>query len=116
MPLVTSSEDAKQRKDNLMIARAGIIAALGLMLAPLTAQAGEATVVLDVHHAYCNLCPSIVKKTLEQVKGVTTVTIGQADANGNMLATIKFDDDQGSPAEMIKATTDRGYPAEVTKG
>ena len=98
-----------------MIARAGIIAALGLMLAPLTAQAGEATVVLDVHHAYCNLCPSIVKKTLEQVKGVTNVSVGEADAKGDMLATVKFEDAKGSPAAMIKATTDRGYPAEVSK-
>ena len=98
-----------------MIARAGIIAALGLMLAPLTAQAGEATVVLDVHHAYCNRCPSIVKKTLEQVKGVTNVIVGEADAKGDILATVKFEDAQGSPAAMIKATTDRGYPAEVSK-
>ena len=98
-----------------MIARPGILAAFGLMLAPLPAQAAEATVVLDVHHAYCNLCPTIVKKTLEQVKGVTDVTVGRADANGDMSATIKFDDAQGSAESMIKATTDRGYPAEVSK-
>ena len=55
MPRVTSSEDAKQGKDHLMIVRAGIFAAFGLMLAPMTAQAGEATVVLNVHHAYCVL-------------------------------------------------------------
>ena len=66
MPLVTSSEDAKQGKDNLMIVRAGIFAAFGLMLAPLTAQAGEATVVLSVHHADCNLVRAIVKNTLER--------------------------------------------------
>ena len=65
-----------------MIVRAGIFAAFGLMLAPLTAQAGEATVVLDVHHADCVLCGPIVKNTLDQVKGVTTVSVGQADANG----------------------------------
>jgi mercuric ion binding protein len=99
-----------------MIARAGILAAFGLMVAPLAAQAGEATVVLDVHHAYCQLCPSIVKKTLEHVNGVTNVTVGEADANGNMLATIKYDDGQGSAEAMIKATTDHGYPAEVAKG
>ena len=48
-----------------MIARAGIFAAFGLMLGPLTAQAGEATVVLDVHHAYCSYVGPIVKNTLE---------------------------------------------------
>jgi mercuric ion binding protein len=91
----------------------GIFVAFGLLLAPLTAHAGEATTALNVHHAYCALCPSIVKKTLEHVKGVTSVTVGQADANGDMLATIKFDDAQASPAVMIKATTGQGYPAEI---
>jgi len=99
-----------------MTVRAALFAASGLLLAPLAAQAGEATVVLDVHHAYCQLCPLIVKNTLEHVKGVTNVTIGQADANGNMTATIKYDDAQGSPAAMVKAATDQGYPSEVGKG
>ena len=36
-----------------MIVRAGIFFAFGLMLAPMTAQAGEVTVVLSVHHADC---------------------------------------------------------------
>ena len=38
-----------------------------------------------------------------------------ADAKGDMLATIKFDDAQTSPAAMIKATTGQGYPAEISK-
>ena len=92
-----------------------MFAALAMLLTPLAAHAGEATTVLDVHHAYCALCASIVKKTLEHVKGVTNVTVGQADANGDMLATIKFDDAQASPASMIKATTGQGYPAEIAK-
>jgi copper chaperone CopZ len=103
-----------QRKDKIMIARAGIFAALGLLLAPVGAEAADATVVLNVHHAYCQLCPSIVKKTLEGVSGVTNVAVGDADAKGDMLATVKYDDAQGSPAAMIKAATGRGYPAEVS--
>lgn len=98
-----------------MKTRIGILAALGMLLAPFAARAGEATTVLNVHHAYCALCPSIVKKTLEHVKGVTSVTVGQADANGDMLASIKFDDAQASPAAMIKATAGQGYPAEIAK-
>jgi mercuric ion binding protein len=100
----------------MMIARTAMLAAFGLMLAARTAHANEATVVLDVHHAYCQLCPSIVKKTLESVQGVTKVSVGEADASGDMLATVKYDDAKGSPAAMVKATTDRGYPAEVSKG
>jgi mercuric ion binding protein len=99
-----------------MIVRAGMFAALGLLLAPVGAEAGDATVVLNVHHASCQLCPSIVKKTLEGVSGVTNVAVGEADAKGDMSATIKFDDARASPEAMIKATTDRGYPAEVSKG
>ncbi len=99
-----------------MTVRAALFVASGLLLAPLAAQAGEATVVLDVHHAYCQLCPSIVKNTLEHAKGVTNVTVGQADANGKMTATIKYDDAEGSLTAMIKAATDQGYPAEVAKG
>jgi mercuric ion binding protein len=91
-----------------MIVRTGMFAALGLLLAPAGAQAAEATVVLNVHHAYCALCPSIVKKTLEGVNGVTSVAVGDADAKGDMLATIKYDDALGSPTAMIKAATDRG--------
>jgi mercuric ion binding protein len=97
-----------------MNTRAGLFAAFGIVVAPLAAHAGEATVALDVHHAYCRLCPSIVKKTLEHVNGVMSVAVGQADADGNMLATVKYDEAQGSPAAMIKAATDQGYPAEFS--
>jgi mercuric ion binding protein len=97
-----------------MNVRATLFAPLGLLLTSFAAYAGEATVVLDVHHAYCPLCPSIVKNTLEHVKGVTNVVVGRADGNGDMSATITYDDSQGSPAAMIKAATDHGYPAEVS--
>ncbi|EFI53237.1 MULTISPECIES: hypothetical protein [Afipia] len=51
----------------------GTFAALGMLLAPLAAQAGQATVILDVHHAGCVLCGPIVKSALAHVKGVTGV-------------------------------------------
>ncbi len=98
-----------------MIARAAIFAAFGLMLAPLTAQAAEATVVLDIHHAGCVLCGPIVKSTLVHVKGVTTVSVSQADGNADVTAIVTYDNAQTSPEAMIKAATDRGYPAEVSK-
>jgi mercuric ion binding protein len=87
---------------------------MGVLVAPLAAHAGEATVVLDVHHAYCRLCPSIVKKTLEHVNGVMSVAVGQADGDGNMMSTVKYDDALGSPTAMIKAATDQGYPTEIS--
>ena len=48
----------------------GTFAALCMLLAPIAAQAGQATVVLDVHHAGCVLCGPIVKSTLAHVKEI----------------------------------------------
>lgn len=93
----------------------GIVAALGMLLAPFAAQAGQATVVLDVHHAGCVLCGPIVKSTLAHIRGVTSVSVSQADGNADVMATITYDNAQTSPAAMIKATTGQGYPAEVSK-
>ena len=98
-----------------MRTRIGIFAALGMTLAPVAAQAGQATVELDVHHAGCVLCGPIVKSTLAHVKGVTSVSVSQADGNADVVATINYDNAQTSPAAMIKATTSQGYPAEVSK-
>ncbi len=93
----------------------GIVVALGLFAAPLAARAGEATVVLTVHHAGCVLCGPIVKSTLTHVKGVSGVTVSQADAMADVTATVTYDAAVTSPGAMIKATTDHGYPAEVAK-
>ena len=98
-----------------MKTRIGMFAALSLALAPIAAQAGQTTVVLDVHHAGCVLCGPIVKSTLAHVKGVTGVSVSQADGNADVMVTITYDNAQTSPAVMIKATTARGYPAEVSK-
>ncbi len=93
----------------------GIFAALGMLLAPIAAQAEQATVVLDVHHAGCVLCGPIVKSTLTHVKGVTNVSVSQADGDADVTATVTYDNAQTSPAAMIKATTGQGYPADVSK-
>lgn len=93
----------------------GILAALGLFVAPVLAQAGEATVVLNVHHAGCVLCGPIVKSTLAHVKGVSGVTVSQANGDADVTATVSYDPAVASPQAMIRATTDQGYPSEVAK-
>ena len=93
----------------------GIVVALGLFAAPLAARAGEATVVLTVHHAGCVLCGPIVESTLVHVKGVTGVKVSQADGMADVNATVHYDAAVTSPSAMIKATTNQGYPAEVAK-
>ena len=93
----------------------GIFAMLGMLLAPYGAQAGQATVILDVHHAGCVLCGPIVKSTLAHVKGVIGVSVSQADGNADVMATVTYDNAQTSPAVMIQATSGQGYPAEISK-
>ena len=92
-----------------------MLAALGGLAVPLAAQAGEATVVLTVHHAGCVLCGPIVKSALAHVKGVSGVTVSQADAMADVTATVSYDAAVTSAAAMIKATSNQGYPAEVAK-
>jgi periplasmic mercuric ion binding protein len=97
-------------KDRLTVA---LIALLGL--APLTAQAAEQTVVLNVHHANCALCGPIVKTALERVNGVKAVTVSQADAMADVVAKVTFDDSAASVPTLIAATTNAGYPADLAK-
>ena len=59
---------------------------LGLLLAPIAAQAAEAKVVLDVHHAGCVLCGPIVKSTLMQLKGVIAVSVSQPNGDADVTS------------------------------
>jgi copper chaperone CopZ len=93
----------------------GTILGLGLLLAPIAAQAADAKVVLDVHHAGCVLCGPIVKSTLEHVNGVASVTVSQPDGMADVTAVVTYDDGQTSPEVLIQATTARGYPADISK-
>ena len=93
----------------------GMLAVLSLLASPLAAQAGEATVVLTVHHAGCVLCGPIVKSTLAHIKGVSGVTVSQADAMADVTATVSYDAAVTSAGAMIKATSNQGYSAEVAK-
>ena len=84
-----------------------------LLLAPLSAQAGEQTVILAVHHADCVLCAPIVKTTLERVPGVKAVKVFQPDDMADVEARVTFDDGSTNAAALIAATTKAGYPSEV---
>jgi mercuric ion binding protein len=84
-----------------------------LLLAPFSAQAGEQTVILAVHHADCVLCAPIVETTLERVPGVKAVKVFQPDDMADVEARVTFDDGSTSVAALIAATTKAGYPSEV---
>lgn len=85
------------------------------LLATGVAPAAETTTVLNVHHAYCALCPSIVTGTIRGVPGVETVEVTKADGAGDMTATVTFDDAVTSAPALVTATTNAGYPAELAK-
>ena len=87
--------------------------ALAFVLTPISGRAAEQTVVLAVHHADYVLCGPIVKKSLERVTGVKTVTVSQADAMADVSATVTFDDRLADAPALIAATTKAGYPANV---
>ncbi len=90
------------------------VVALGVLAAPLAAQAAKTTVQLDVHHAGCVLCGPIVKATLAHVKGVVAVAVSQPNGDADVTATVTYDPAVTSPAVLVKAVTDQGYPAQVS--
>ena len=79
------------------------------------AQAAEKTALLDVHHAYCELCPSIVTKALQHVSGVKAVEVTKPNAAADMVATVTFDDAVTTVPQLVAATTNAGYPTELAK-
>jgi periplasmic mercuric ion binding protein len=89
-----------------------LFAAVLVAVMPLAALAATAqTAVLDVQNMTCGLCPVTVKKSLEQVAGVTQVRIDFA----KKTATVTFDTDKTNATALTKATTDAGYPSTVHK-
>jgi periplasmic mercuric ion binding protein len=79
---------------------------------PLVAFAGTPrTVTLEVQNMTCGTCPITVKKSLEKVAGVRSVTVD----DGAKTATVTYDPDKTQPHALISATTNAGYPSTVRK-
>jgi len=75
------------------------------------AHAGETvqTMIFAIENMTCALCPITVRKTMEQVEGVKSVTV-DFDAK---TAVVLFDPATTTPVEIGKASTNAGYPARV---
>ncbi|SDR57834.1 mercuric ion binding protein [Rhizobiales bacterium GAS113] len=67
-------------------------ATLALLMSAGLAQVAQKTVALNVHHAFCELCPSIVTGALKGVSGVKEVKVTKANEAGDMTASVTFDD------------------------
>lgn len=89
------------------------VAALAIALSPLSAQAAEKTVVLNLDNVTCASCAPVVKKTLSRVEGVKAVQITEATAQSGATATVTFDDVTADVPKLIAAATNAGYPARL---
>ncbi len=69
------------------------------------------TATLVVQNMTCQLCPITVKKSLENVPGVSQAKIDFA----KKTATVTFDADKANVSALVKATTEAGYPSTVQK-
>ena len=97
-----------------MMHRIAILTLAGLISAG-AAQAAERTAKLNVHHAYCELCPSIVTGALQHVSGVKAVEVTKPGAAGDMAATVTFDDAVTTVPQLVAAATNAGYPTEAAR-
>lgn len=75
-----------------------------LVSLPLAALAAPPiSITLEVQNMTCAVCPITVKKVLQKVPGVSTVTV-----NLKKTATVTFDPDQTTNEALTKATMSAG--------
>jgi mercuric ion binding protein len=73
--------------------------------------AAEQTVLLSVPDMNCPVCPITVKKSLQKVVGVKSVTVSYE----NKTAAVSFDDQKTDIKSLLKAMENVGYPSTVLK-
>ena len=71
------------------------------------AMAADKTITLAVNNMDCAACPSIVKGSLEAVRGVAKVAVSYKDKT----ATVSYDDAKADVNQLTSATTKAGYPS-----
>jgi mercuric ion binding protein len=80
-------------------------------LAPSAFAASFESAELSVQNMTCSLCPITVRKALEQVPGVKSVTVDLE----TKTAKVTYDQEQAKVEDLIKATTNAGYPSSLIK-
>ena len=69
------------------------------------------TITLSVPSMTCPVCPITVRKALENVSGVSHVSVNFKDKT----AKVTFNPDKVSEATLTKATANSGYPSTIKK-
>lgn len=78
---------------------------------PVTANVKQETVTLDVPGMFCPTCPFTVRKSLENIDGVSEVKT----SSETKTAIVTYEPSKVNVDALIKATTDVGYPSTVRK-
>ncbi len=89
---------------NKLLASAAVAIAA---LASSVAMAGEKTITLAVQNMYCAACPTIVRKSLEAVPGVSKAVVSYTERT----AVVTYDDGKTDMNALTRATGDAGYPS-----
>ena len=87
-----------------------LLAAAALVVGALAASptiAAQRTLTLAVQNMYCDVCPLIVRKSLEAVPGVAKVIVSFKDKT----AVVTYDDSRTNVDALTTATTKAGYPS-----
>jgi mercuric ion binding protein len=98
-----------------LLSIAGFGAVAVTTVSPVVAQsatvqaAAVQTTTFAVQNMTCALCPVTVKRAMEGVKGVKSVSV-DFDAK---TATVVFDPSVATPDAIAAASTNAGYPASV---
>jgi mercuric ion binding protein len=80
--------------------------AVAIIASP-AAMAADKTITLAVNNMDCAACPSIVKGSLQAVRGVAEVAVSFKDKT----ATVIYDDAKADVNQLTSATTKAGYPS-----
>ncbi|MSR16990.1 MAG: mercuric transport protein periplasmic component [Methylococcaceae bacterium] len=73
--------------------------------------AAEQSVTLSISGMTCAVCPVTIKKSLQKVEGVKTVSVSYE----NKTVAIVFNDQIASIEKLLKAAENSGYPAMLIK-
>jgi mercuric ion binding protein len=73
--------------------------------------AAEKTVTLRVDNMSCATCPTVVKKSLGRMDGVSRVEVSLEAKT----AIVTYDDAKTDVAALIDATTNAGYPSRLAE-
>lgn len=86
-----------------------LLIAVFLALPLLALAAAPKTITLDVKNMTCELCTITIKKSLEQVSGVSAIKVDF----DKKTAIVTFDPDKAQPELLTQATTNAGYPSTI---